>query len=139
MTGNNIVANENSGAGITESEDEPDTDGDIVVNLRNVTANDRRDSRGIRLEEFQHGDVLGQIVRGTFDGNDSDGFRIEAIDDGAIDFRFVNTQFTNNDGDGSQLEENGTVTLVNPVFDNNGNGPEDDINEDGVTFIIRGR
>lgn len=138
MIGNDIVANDNFGAGIqlTESEEQPDTDGDIVLNLRNVTANDSRDSRGIRLEEFQAGDVLGQIVGATFDGNDSDGFRIECIDDGTIDFRFVNASFTNNGGDGLQVEEAGTVTLVNPFFDSNA---DDDINEDGVTVIIRGR
>ena len=138
MTGNNIVANDNFGAGIqlTESEEQPDTDGDIVLRLSNVTANDSRDSRGVRLEEFQVGDVLGQIVGATFDGNDSDGFRIECIDDGAIDFRFVKTSFTNNGGDGLQVEESGTVTLVNPLFDNNG---DDDINEDGVSVITLGR
>lgn len=139
MTGNDIVANDNFGAGIqlTESEEEPDTDGDIVLNVSNVTANDSRDSRGIRLEEFQAGDVLGQIVGASFDGNDSDGFRIECIDEGAIDFRFVKAAFTNNGGDGLQLEESGTVTLVNPFFDNN---DDDDINDDGgaVTVIILG-
>lgn len=48
----------------------------------------------------------------------------------------MNAQFTNNGGDGLQVEEAGTVTLVNAFFDNNG---DDDINEDGVTVITRGR
>ena len=138
MTGNKIVANDNFGAGIqlTESEEQPDTDGDIVLNLRHVTANASRDSRGIRLEEFQAGDVLGQIVHGTFDGNASDGFRIEEIDEGDIDFRFVKASFTNNEGDGLQVEDSGTVTLINAFFDNN---EDDDMNQDGVTVVIRGR
>jgi hypothetical protein len=138
MSGNNIVANDNFGAGIqlTESEDEPDTDGDIILDLSHVTANDSRDSRGIRIEEFQAGDVVGQIVQATFDNNDSDGVRIECIDDGAIDFRFTKVDFTNNGGDGLQVEENGTVVLVNTVFDNN---DDDDINTDGVTIIERGK
>ena len=141
VSGNGIVANNNFGAGIqlTESEDEPDTDGGIVVNLSNVTASDSRDSRGIRLEEFQAGDVIGRIVNGTFDGNDSDGFRIEQIDDGAIDFLFLGSVFTNNGSQGLQLEEAGTVTLVNPTFGGNGDGPEDDIDADGVEVIIQGR
>jgi len=139
MSGNNIVANDNFGSGIqlTESEDEPGTTGDLILNLSNVTANDSRDSRGIRLEEFQAGDVLGRIVGAELDGNDSDGLRIEEYESGAIDFRITDASFTNNGGDGVQAEENGTLTLVNPVFDNN---DDDDINSDAaVEVVVRGR
>jgi hypothetical protein len=137
MTGNNIVANGNFGAGIklTESEEQPGSDGDIIVDLSNVTANGSRDSRGMRLEEFQGGDVLGRIVRGTFDGNASDGFRIEQIDEGAIGFDFLNTAFTNNGGRGLRLEAAGRVTLVKPTFGGNAGG---DRKTDGVEVVVRG-
>ncbi len=139
MVGSHVVANDNFGAGIqlTESEDEPGSDGHVIVRLLNVEANDSRDSRGIRLEEFQAGDVLGRIVRGTFHDNDSDGVRIEEYGDGRIDFHFNASAFTGNGGEGLQAEENGTLSLVRPTFADNGDGPEDDIDADDDVEVIR--
>lgn len=133
ISGNNIVANDNFGAGIqlTESEEQPGTEGDVVLNLANVTANDSRDSRGIRIEEFQAGDVLGHIVRAEFDHNDSDGVRVEEYDDGDIDLRILKASFTNNDR-GLRVGESGRVTLVKPLFEGNGS----DIREDGTATVV---
>ncbi len=134
MAGARIVANENFGAGIqlTESEEQEGTDGDIVLGLLNVTTNGSRDSRGIRLEEFYGGDIRGLLTRYTADGNDSDGMRVEEYDDGEIDLRIWRGAFTNNGGDGLQLEENGAVTLINALFDNN---DDDDINADDDVVV----
>lgn len=133
ISGNNVVANNNFGTGIklTESEEEPGTDGDIVLKLSHVTANDARDSRGLRIEEFQAGDVLGYIVQGTFDHNSSDGVRVEEYDDGDIDLQIANTYFTNNSR-GLRIGESGTVTLVQSFFDGNGS----EIREDGTATVI---
>jgi len=107
------------------------------VNLSNVTANDSRDSRGLHIEEFQSGDVLGHIVGATFDHNDSDGVRVEDYDGGDIELRIANATFTSNGGGGLQAGESGTVTLLRPFFDGNGAA---DINEDGTaTVVITGR
>lgn len=124
----NLVAtgNVDENVKITESEDDPEGAGDIVLDLVNVTADGSLEGRGARFEEFGEGGVKGRITRSTFSGNvEDDGLRIDEEAAGSIDVRLRRIAASGNDGQGLQMTENGLGDIIAAIlaseFTGNGN------------------
>ena len=129
---------------ITESEDDPTGEGDIILDLVGVTANGSLDSRGARFEEFGVGGVVGSIQNSTFsDNTEDDGLRIDEEGTGSVDVALTRVASSGNDGQGLQVTENGLgdieMSIVASEFAGNGNTAVEMEEEDagGHDVVIR--
>lgn len=136
-----VTLRENADDNVSYTEDEElEAGGDVFHLFHRVVSEGSMDGDGIKLEEFGPGSLTGSMSSMELHGNADEAVQYEEVGDGDLDVLVSSTDVQDNAGGGLQVEQKdagtGIIRLRGVDFDGNGDGPEDDIKDEGV--VIRG-
>lgn len=136
-----VTLRENQDDNVSYTEDEEFEEGGDVIHLfHRVVAEGSMDGDGIKLEEFGPGSLKGSMSSMELRGNDDEAVQYEEVGEGDLEVLVTDSDVADNAGGGLQVEQkdagSGIIRLRDVDFDDNGDGPEDDIKDEGV--VIRG-